>query len=118
MRKIYHLSTCSTNKRILKEIAPLDGVELHEIKEYPISETQLDEMKELAGSYESLFSKRARKYKELGLKDMKLNDADYKKYILSDYTFLARPVAIIDGEVFVGNSKKNVEALKQKLQIG
>ncbi|MEN8138685.1 MAG: ArsC/Spx/MgsR family protein [Bacteroidota bacterium] len=115
MKKIYHLSTCSTNKRILKEISPIDEFEMQEIKEFPISGEQLDVMRDLSGSYESLFSKRARKYKEMGLKDKKLSEDDYRSYILSDYTFLNRPVAIIDDKIFVGNSKKNVEALKKEI---
>jgi arsenate reductase len=35
--------------------------------------------------------------------------------ILDEYTFLKRPVIIIDQEIFIGNSKKSVEALKEKL---
>lgn len=115
MKKIYHLATCSTNKRILKEIAPLDGFEMQEIKSNPITESQIDEMFKLSKSYEALFSKRAMKYKELGLKDKNLTEDDIRGYILSDYTFLKRPVAIIEDEIFIGNSKKNVEALKHKI---
>jgi arsenate reductase len=115
MKKIYHLSTCSTNKRILKEVAPTDEFIMQEIKDDSITESQLDEMYALSKSYEELFSKRARKYKELGLKDKNLSEQDIKAYILSDYTFLKRPVAIIGDEIFIGNSKKNVEALKNKI---
>ena len=115
MKKIYHLATCSTNKRILKEIAPVEGFEMQEIKSTPITERQVDEMYKLSKSYEALFSKRAMKYKELGLKDKNLSEAEIKGYILSDYTFLKRPVAIIGDEIFIGNSKKNVEALKNKI---
>ncbi len=115
MKKIYHLATCSTNKRILKEIAPVEGFEMQEIKSTPITESQIDEMYKLSNSYEALFSKRAVKYKELGLKDKNLSEADIRAYILGDYTFLKRPVAIIGNEIFIGNSKKNVEALKNKI---
>ncbi|MGN6416814.1 MAG: arsenate reductase family protein, partial [Pseudobacter sp.] len=72
---------------------------------------QLDEMKALSGSYESLFSRRALKYKELGLKDKNLTEKDYRDLILEEYTFLKRPVAIIGKLIFVGNDKKNVAAL-------
>lgn len=64
MKKIYYLSTCDTCKRILKELAPLTDVDLQDIKSQPISQTQLEEMRNLAGSYEALFSKRARLYRE------------------------------------------------------
>lgn len=115
MKKIYHLGTCSTNIRILKELN-LEGVELQDIKKTPISENQIEEMEALAGSYEALFSRKAMKYRSLGLNEMELSEADYKKYILEEYTFLKRPVALVDGEIFIGNTKKTVEALKSALQ--
>ena len=116
MKKIYYLKSCSTCQRILKEIeAEKHGFELQNIKEDQITEAQLDEMKALAGSYEALFSRTAMKYKRLGLKDKKLRENDYKNYISEEYTFLKRPVTIIDKEIFIGNSKKIVENLKATL---
>ena len=69
----------------------------------------------MAGSYEALFSKIARKYKELGLKDKHLTEADFRKYILDEYTFLKRPVILIDDSIYVGSAKKTVEAAAEKL---
>ena len=109
MKKIYHLSTCSTCIRIIKELKPDNTVVLQDIKTERITESQLEEMKLLAGSYEALFSKRAMKYKALGLKDKSLVESDFKSYILEEYTFLKRPVIIINDEIFVGNSKSNIE---------
>ncbi len=111
MKKIFHLSTCSTCQRILLEL-DTEGFELIDIKTKGISETEVDEMKRLAGSYESLFSRRAMKYKSMGLASKELHESDYKQLILEEYTFLKRPV-IVDGEsIFIGNSKKVVEAAK------
>jgi arsenate reductase len=73
-------------------------------------------MKKMAGSYESLFSRRAMKYKELGLKDRKLEEKDYRNFILEEYTFLKRPVVIVNNKIFVGSEKKTVEALKKEVQ--
>ena len=116
MKKIYYLSTCSTCTRILKELSPQKEVVLQDIKEKAITEKQIDEMKELSGSYESLFSRRAIKYRSLGLANQDLKEADYKKYILQEYTFLKRPVIIVNDEIFVGNSKKVVAAAKKALE--
>ena len=69
----------------------------------------------MAGSYDALFSRRALKYKALDLKDKKLEEKDYRKYILEEYTFLKRPVTIIGKQIFVGNDKKTVAALKEAL---
>lgn len=116
MKKIYYLKTCSTCQRILKEIeAEKHGFELQNIKEEKITPEQLDEMKELAGSYEALFSRTAMKYRALNLKEKNLQEDDYRKYILDEYTFLKRPVCILDGQIFIGNSKKTVENLKEQL---
>lgn len=115
MKKIYHLKTCDTCKRILNQLN-LTDFEIREIKSKPINAEELQEMYAFTNSYEELFNKRARLYKEQGLKDKNLTEEDYKNYILSEYTFLKRPVAIIDNEIFVGNSKKTVEALIAKTQ--
>lgn len=115
MKKVYHLSTCSTCQRIIKELEIGSEFEYQDIKKESITEEQLDEMKKLAGSYEALFSRVAMKYKAWGLKEKNLGEEEYKKYILEEYTFLKRPVFIIDGQIFVGNSKKNIEAVKQAL---
>lgn len=77
---------------------------------------QLEEMKSLSGSYESLFSKRAKKYKQMDLKNQNLEEKDYRQLILEEYTFLKRPVAIINSNIFIGNSKKNIESLQSELE--
>ncbi|XZF13619.1 arsenate reductase family protein [Chitinophagaceae bacterium MMS25-I14] len=115
-KKIYHLSTCDTCRKILKEIdATANGFELQDIKTNPVTEEQLDAMKEKAGSYEALFSRRSQQYKALGLADKQLTEADYRRYILEHYTFLKRPVIIYKDQMFVGNEKKTIEALKEGL---
>lgn len=115
MKKIYHLSTCSTNQRILNELNPGKDVVLQDIKTNPITEQQIDEMKALSGSYESLFSRRALLYKSMDLKNKNLSEKDYKNLILEHYTFLKRPVIIFGNRIFIGNSKKVVEQAKQAL---
>ena len=113
MKKIYHLSSCSTNQRILKELNVGQEVELKDIKEKNIDAQTLEFIKEKVGSYEALFSKRAMKYKSMGLNEMNLTEEDYKKYMLSEYTFLKRPFIILEDQVFIGNAAKTVEAAKQ-----
>ncbi len=118
MKKIYHLGNCTTCQAIIKETGILqqardDKFEMQDIKFEKITPMQLDEMKRIAGSYEALFSRRATKYKELGLKNKQLTEKDYRNYILREYTFLKRPVVIIDDKIFAGSEKKTVEALKK-----
>jgi arsenate reductase len=110
MKKIYLLNSCSTCQRILKEIAPGKDVALQNIKEENIDAKTIDWLKEKVGSYEALFSKKAMKYRSMGLNEMNLSENDYRKYMLEEYTFLKRPFMINGDEVFIGNTKKEVDA--------
>lgn len=109
MKHIYYLSTCDTCKRILAQWNT-DGCTLQDIKTEPMTAAQVDQMIALAGSAEVLFSKRARKYKDLGLKDKNLSEADIRQLIIDEYTFLKRPVLVFDNQLFIGNSKNVVDA--------
>ncbi|MEL6720200.1 MAG: ArsC/Spx/MgsR family protein [Bacteroidota bacterium] len=116
MMKIYFLDTCSTCQRIIKEIDHEDQFEYQNIKTDPISAEDLDIFKEKVGSYEALFNRRAMKYRQRGLNNQELNELDYRTLILEEYTFLKRPVIVIEDEIFVGNAKKTVAAAKEKLE--
>lgn len=105
---IYYLASCDTCRKIIKSLPEKAHLEYHDIRQNPITETELDEMYQLAGSYEALFSRKAQLYKSMNLKSKSLTEADFKKYILEHYTFLSRPVFIIDGKIYIGNSPKNV----------
>jgi len=83
-------------------------VQLQDIKTEAITEDQLDAMYALTGSYEALFSKRAQLYRQRNLNQQTLSEKDYKNLILEHYTFLKRPVMLVDNQIFVGNSKKVV----------
>ena len=116
MKKVYFLQTCDTCRRILKEVNT-EGFERQEIKANPVTVSQLEEMYKFSNSYEDLFNKRAKLYKAMDLKNQTLTEADYRQYILDEYTFLKRPVFIVDDEIFIGNSKKVVQELKLKLPL-
>ncbi len=116
MKKIYHLKTCSTNQRILKEVNPGSDVEMQNIKEQNIEPEVLDFLKDKVGSYEALFSKKAMKYRQMGLHEKELTEDDFRKLMLEEYTFLKRPFMINGDEVFIGNAKKTVEAAVASFQ--
>lgn len=89
----------------------ISDFELQDIKTEQMTFDQIDEMKKLSGSYESLFSRKAMKFRSMGLGDKNLTEDDYRKLIQEEYTFLKRPVFIVDNQIFIGNSKKVVEGL-------
>ena len=113
MKKIYYLKTCDTCKRILHQIQDISSFELQDIKEKPLTAQEIDALQKQVGSYERLVNKRAKLYTEMGLKNQTLLDQDYRTYLLEHYTFLARPVVLFKDQIFIGNSKKTVEAMLQ-----
>ena len=117
MRKIFYLSSCSTCQKILKETNAAIVCELQDIKVQNIQGDELDWLASKVGSYEALFSRKALKYRSMGLHEKQLTEGDYRRLILEEYTFLKRPIFIIDDNVFVGNLAKTVHAAKNKLGI-
>ena len=116
MPKIYHLSTCQTCQKVIAALHNGEGFELQDIKFDKITPAQLDSLKAVVGSYEALFSRRAMKYRSMGLADKELSEADYRQLILDEYTFLKRPVVVVGDQVFVGSSKKSVNGALEALE--
>lgn len=115
MDKIYYLASCDTCRKIIKNL-PENNLVFQDIRQNPITEAELEEMHKLAGSYEALFSKKAQLYKSMDLKNKSLTEADFKKYILEHYTFLSRPVFIIEDKIYIGNSQQNILQVTKALQ--
>ena len=53
MKKIYHLSTCSTCQRIIKSLELGADTVLQDIKTESMTPEQVDQMASMAGSYEA-----------------------------------------------------------------
>lgn len=112
-----HLGTCNTCKKIWQQLGAKAQKKLtqRELKSEPLNGTEVDALKKLAGSYEALFSRRSQQIKKLGLDVSTFGEKDYRKYILEHYSFLKRPVIVIDGQIFIGNAKASIEAAKAAL---
>lgn len=108
MNNIYYLASCDTCRKIIKSLPKRNDLVFRDIKQNPISEEELQEMFQLSGSYEALFSKKAVLYKSMDLKNKSLTETDFKKLILEHYTFLSRPVFVINGKIYIGNSQQNM----------
>lgn len=115
MNKIFYLASCDTCRKIIKLLPKNNDLIFHDIKQNPITEAELKSMHELAGSYEALFSKKAQLYKTLDLKNKPLTESDYKNFILKHYTFLSRPIFIINNKIFIGNTQQNVLKVQNAL---
>lgn len=110
---IFYLSTCSTCTRIIKEIAPDNIFKMQDIKKVTVTKQQLTELREMVRSYEALFNRKAIKYRSLGLQHKALEESDYERLILNDYTFLKRPVIVFRNRIFIGNSKNVIQDFMQ-----
>ena len=108
VKKLFFLSTCSTCQRIIKQLALPSDLELIDIKQTNIDLESLEFIRDKAGSYELLFSKKAMKYKAQGLDKKTLSEPDYKEKILEEYTFLKRPIICYNDFLSIGNSSEEV----------
>lgn len=115
MQKIYYLSTCDTCKRVMDEIQIPASFIKQDIKTQQITDEELEKLMNLAGDYESLFSRRAKLYQERDLKNKNLSEEDFRNLILEHYTFLKRPVIVNNNEIFIGSTSKIVAAAKESI---
>ena len=116
MSKFYYLSTCSTCKRIIGELNLPDTIRMIDIKKDPLTKENIQELYSLTGSYEALINKRARMFKEKGIDPLKLKDEDYRELLTEHYTFLKRPILLLDTVLFIGNSKQTIANAKSFLR--
>jgi arsenate reductase (glutaredoxin) len=116
MKKIYTLSSCDSCAKMLKAAKPTKDIAIVDIKTSGIDEKDLIFAAKQLGSYEALFSKKAVKYRALGLHEQTLTEKQMKALILKEYTFLLRPLTIIDDKVTIGKSNASLENLKQHIK--
>ncbi len=115
MKKLFYLSTCDTCKRLMKSWDLPEEVELQDIKKQSLLADELHQLKKLAGSYEALFSRRARLYKERNLGAETLSEEAIRDLLLEHYSFLKRPVLVWENHIFIGNAQKNAEEVQSLL---
>jgi len=118
MKKIYFLSTCSTCKKILKNWDISDSIKKIDLKKTPISALDLKELYSLSNSYEALFNKRAVLFREKKKHLEIITEKEYKEMLLAHYSFLKRPVLIINEKLFVGNSKETLNKAALEIKSG
>ncbi len=110
--KFYYLPQCSTCQKVLAQLNA-NSLDLQDIKLNKIPARDLDAMAKIVGSYEALFSRKAIKYRTLGLNSKTLSEEEYRSLILSEYTFLKRPVLFTGNKVVAGYTKAAVDEMKK-----
>ena len=115
MNRLYYLSTCSTCKKILNSWKLNKSIKLIDVKKNPVSLKELAYMYSLSKNYEELFNKRALLFREIKKDSKNITEEVYKELILKHYSFLKRPILIINNTLFIGNSKETVLSAKIEL---
>ena len=103
MKKIFYLSTCDKCKRMLSALKNTDDFTFIDLKNGPIDPDSLHQIHRFTKSYEVLFNKRAKKYKDPVIKSKMISDEAFKTGILTEYTFLKRPIMIDGDKVYIEN---------------
>lgn len=101
VRKVeaFGLPNCTTCQRVLKDLDG-KGVKVTRFRDLKTEKLSADEVKELArkvGGPSVLFSRRALKYRALGLDKRELTDEEMLAWMTKEYTFVTRPV-LVDGD--------------------
>ncbi len=107
----YGLPSCSTCQKALRrlEYHRVPPAKLRNIKEEPLSREEIEKMAKMLGGAENLFSRRSVKYRELGLRDKTLSEAEMLDLMASEYTFLKRPVLVMNDEAVAGFFEKEYD---------
>lgn len=106
--KLYLLLHCSTCKKAKEFIENKDVeiTEFHDLKTHPISREQVEKLANLVGGAENLFSRRAIKYREMGLNEREVLGEEMLDLMASEYTLIKRPVLVIGEKAIAGFSEK------------
>lgn len=105
-----HCTTCQKAVQYLEE----KGVPIHsfrDLKAQPLTRAEVEELAGKAGGAETLFSRRAMKYRSMGLHEQQLSEDDLLRLMTDEYTFVTRPVLVRGDRATAGFSAKRVDAL-------
>ncbi|HET7463115.1 MAG TPA: ArsC/Spx/MgsR family protein [Longimicrobium sp.] len=110
---VYWLPYCTTCQ---KAVAYLEGKGIavrgyRNLKEEPLSEDEVRALAAKVGGVEKLFSKRAMKYRQMGLHERGVTEDEMVRLMAQEYTFVTRPVIVRGGRAAAGFSAKRVDAL-------
>ncbi len=111
--RVYGLPYCTTCIKALDYLRDRGvGIKsFRNLKEEPLS---LDEVRDLAakvGSVEKLFSRRAMKYRQLGLHERELSEEEMVRLMSEEYTFVTRPVVVRGERAIAGFTPKRTDEL-------
>ena len=110
---VYWLPYCTTCQ---KAVAYLEGKGVpvrnyRNLKEAPLTEDEVRALAAKVGGVEKLFSKRAMKYRQMGLHEREVSEDEMVRLMAQEYTFVTRPVIVRGHRATAGFSAKRVDEL-------
>jgi arsenate reductase len=112
----YWLPNCSTCQKALGWLGRR-GVKIsnmRDIKEEPLTRNEVEKLAKMLGGPAELFSKRAVKYRELKLHEREVPPTEMLDLMTDEYTFLKRPILVIDAHATAGFFEKSFESFLQQ----
>ncbi|HEX2189845.1 MAG TPA: ArsC/Spx/MgsR family protein [Longimicrobiaceae bacterium] len=110
---VYGLPHCSTCQ---KAVAYLEGKgvrvdRFHDLKTDRLTADEVRGLAERVGGAEKLFSRRAMKYRQMGLHERDLSEEEMLRLMAEEYTFVTRPVVVAGERATAGFSAKRLDEL-------
>ncbi len=115
----YGLPNCSTCQKALRrlEYHSVPITKLRNIKEEPLLREKIEKLAKMLGGAENLFSRRSVKYRELGLRDKTLSEDEMLDLMTGEYTFLKRPILVINDEAVAGFFEKEYDEFIRRKRV-
>jgi arsenate reductase len=111
--EVYWLPHCTTCQKAVAYLhekgVPIRG--FRDLKAQPLEHAEVEDLARKVGGAEKLFSKRAMKYRKLGLHEQQLSEDDLLRHMTEEYTFITRPVIVRGERATAGFSAKRVDEL-------
>jgi arsenate reductase len=111
--EVYGLPHCTTCQRALQHLCDR-GVSIsrfRDLKAEPLQRSEVEDLARKVGGPDKLFSRRAMKYRQMGLHERELTDDDLLRLMTEEYTFVTRPVVVRDDRATAGFSARRVDEL-------
>jgi arsenate reductase (glutaredoxin) len=105
-----HCTTCQKAVAYLHE-KHVTIQSFRDLKAEPLEEAEVRDLARKVGGVEALFSKRAMKYRQMGLHEKELSEDDLARLMAEEYTFVTRPVIVRGDRATAGFSAKRIDAL-------
>lgn len=102
-------STCQKARRFLDRHR-LQITRFRDIKEEPLARSEVENLARILGGAANLFSRRAVKYREMKLSEREMSANEMLDLMAEEYTFLKRPILVIDDRAIAGFFEKTFES--------